>query len=116
MLFGKRKSRLLEAYTIYIIIHNFHTDMDTAFDGFRSSTMSSLGTITYSGTLINNGFGLNAANGKFTAPKNGKYSFHFRALANAPETYVKLLQNGIQKAATYRMVKKIIFDLTFISR
>ena len=90
--------------------------MDTAFDGFRSSTMSSLGTITYSGTLINNGFGLNAANGKFTAPKNGKYSFHFRALANAPETYVKLLQNGIQKAATYRMVKKIIFDLTFKGR
>ena len=38
--------------------------MDGAFDKFRSSI------ITYSGTLINNGFDLNAANGKFTAPKN----------------------------------------------
>ena len=49
---------------IYNIIHNFHTDMDGAFDKLRSNT------ITYSGTLINNPFGLNAANGKFTAPKN----------------------------------------------
>ena len=75
--------------------------MDGAFDKFRSSI------ITYSGNLINNGFGLNAADGKFTTPKNGKYSFHFRALANASETYVKLLQNGIQKAATYRIVPQV---------
>ena len=93
--------------------------MDSAFDGFRSSTMSSPGTITYSGTLINHGLaGLNAANGMFTAPKNGTYAFHFRAQAlDGSETYVKLLQNGIHKAATYRIVpqvkKYIMFKLTF---
>ena len=70
--------------------------------------MSSLGTVTYSGTLINHGSGLNAANGQFTAPKKGKYAFHFRALANdGSETYVKLLKNGIQKAATYRKVPDV---------
>ena len=70
--------------------------------------MSSPGTITYSGTLINHGFGLNTANGEFTAPQKGIYAFHFRALANdGSETYVKLLQNGIQKAATYRIVPQV---------
>ena len=70
--------------------------------------MSSLGTVTYSGTLINHGSGLNAANGQFTAPKKGKYAFHFRALANdGSGTYVKLLKNGVQKAATYRIVPQV---------
>ena len=70
--------------------------------------MSSLGTVTYSETLINHGFGLNAANGEFTAPRKGKYAFHFRALANdGTETDVKLLQNGIQKAASYRIFPEV---------
>ena len=91
-----------------------HTDSDAdiAFDGFRTSTISSPGTVTYSGTLTNHGFSFNATNGEFRAPHTGIYAFHFRAVANdGSQTYVKLLQNGIQKAASYRkvpQVKKII--------
>ena len=92
-----------------------HTDSDIAFDGFRTSNMSSPGNVTYSGTLTNHGFSFNATNGEFIAPRTGIYAFHFRAVANdGSGTYVKLLQNGIQKAATYRKVPQVLQKIYFI--
>ena len=70
--------------------------------------MSSSGIVTYSGTYTNDGLGLIPSSGLFITPKTGLYVFHFRAVTNdATGTYVKLMHNEKQVAATYQISSKV---------
>ena len=86
-----------------------------AFDGYRNDNMSSPGIVSYSGTYTNDGLGLIPSSGLFITPKIGLYAFHFRAVTNdGTGTYVKLMHNEIQVAATYRMSPKVRIHIEYI--
>ena len=70
--------------------------------------MASPGIVTYSGTYTNDGLGLIPSSGLFITPKTGLYAFHFHAVTNdGTGTYVKLMHNETQVAATYRLSPKV---------
>ena len=75
-----------------------------AFDGFRSDSMSSPGTVNYSGSYVNEGLGLDVSTGLFVAPRKGLYAFHFRAVTyDGSSTYVKLMHNDKRVAASKKI-------------
>ena len=74
------------------------------FDGYRNNSMSSSGTVTYSGSYINDGFGLDVSTGFFVAPRKGLYAFHFRAVTeDGSLTYVKLMHNDYRVASSQKI-------------
>lgn len=75
-----------------------------AFDAYRNKPFhETQATITYDGTLVNHGHGLNISNGIFTAPIAGTYAFHFHALTrDGTATYIKFMHNGRNVGGAYR--------------
>lgn len=75
-----------------------------AFDGFRNKPFHfSQQFVTYDGTTVNHGNGLNPETGVFTAPHKGIYVFSFHALTHdGSPTYCKIVHNGRNAGGTYR--------------
>ena len=77
---------------------------NVAFDGYRDDSMSSPGTVTYSGSYTNDGLGLDVSTGLFVAPRKGLYAFHFRAVTDdGSSTNVKLMHNDNQVASSQKI-------------
>ena len=66
-----------------------------AFDAIRTSSLRRLGTVTYSGTAVNIGHGMNPHTGKFTAPIAGTYLFHYQQTnLNVDQSLCHIKLNG----------------------
>ena len=75
-----------------------------AFDGYRNDGMSSSGTVTYSGSYVNDGLGLDVSTGLFVAPRKGLYAFHFRTVTDdGSSTNVKLMHNDNRVASSQKI-------------
>ena len=87
---------------------------NVAFDGYRDDSMSSPGTVTYSGSYVNNGLGLDVATGLFIAPRKGLYAFHFRAVTDDGSlTHVKLMKNDSRVASSQNIDTVILIHKYF---
>ena len=76
---------------------------EVIFSAYRNSGISSPGTITYSGTNVNIGNGLNIENGIFTAPKTGHYFFQFQALCDdGKANFIAIKHNEEIVSSVYR--------------
>ena len=59
-------------------------------------------TVTYSGTSINEGNGMDAATGIFKAPVAGTYMFNFQGMSRKINyTQVRIKKNGDTVSGTY---------------
>ena len=67
-----------------------------AFDAIRTSSLGKRRTIvTYTGTVVNIGNGMNPDTGKFTAPIAGTYLFHYQqSNLNVDQSWCHIYLNG----------------------
>ena len=67
-----------------------------AFDAIRTSSLGKRRTIvTYTGTVVNIGNGMNPDTGKFTAPIAGTYLFHYQQTnLNVDHSWCHMYLNG----------------------
>lgn len=73
------------------------------FSAFRTTSWCGVSNnvITYNGLNVNEGNGMNANTGVFTAPKKGIYQFQFHAITNVVTlTQVYLQVNGVTRTGT----------------
>ncbi len=100
---GQRKPRNFLASTVSSGGGIF-TKRIVAFDAYRNSPFDKeQATVTYDGTSVNAGHGLNISSGLFTAPYPGTYAFNFHALTrDGTATYVKIMKNGRNVGGAYR--------------
>ena len=72
-----------------------------AFDAIRTSSLGKRRTIvTYTGTVVNIGNGMNPDTGKFTAPIAGTYLFYYQQLnLNVDQSYCYMYLNGKRVSA-----------------
>ena len=95
----------------YVCKVGFCVTEEIIFNAFRNSSISSPGTITYSGTNVNLGNGLNLEDGIFTAPKDGFYFFQFQALCDdGNANYINIIHNGDIASRVYRSHRAVSYN------
>ena len=89
------QQNITELFKAIDILNQKPYEGEVIFNAYRHNNMSSPGTITYSGTNVNLGNGLNSATGIFTAPRSGFYFFQFQALSDDGEAnFITIKHNG----------------------
>ena len=103
---GKLRDDSTNSYTHFT---GYLLQQNVAFGAFRNSNWATTSTaMTYDGTYVNLGNGLDITTGIFSAPIAGMYVFHFNALCDHSESttcYLNLRHNGADSAGSYRTIK-----------